>query len=267
MGNCQRSSSKWIITVEATYLYNAWGELLSSSGVNNLHNVNPLRYRGKYFDQSTGLYYLQSRFYDPMIGRFINWDGLLSTGQGFLGLNMFTFCLNNPVNLEDQDGYRGTPATQNGRNRPAAILAHRRMIARINARVRARNGIPPRTTRPGNNLVTQVRTSLGRAVNTTAQRVSGTSTTANATATRQAEPVFDRCAPVQICDQWRRSQQDSFNRVADPITVVAALCLALLGVAIAVPGGIAVSVAVGFTLAFVGAVLAIHATGRVFNWW
>ncbi len=53
--------------------------------------------------RDTGLYYLQSRYYDPAIGRFINADSYASTGQGFLGCNMFAYCLNNPVNY--LDGY------------------------------------------------------------------------------------------------------------------------------------------------------------------
>ena len=89
-----RRASDGIIV--AVYDYNAWGEVLFSSGWMAQHN--PLRYRGKYFDNSTGLYYLQSRFYDPVVGRFINADGYVSTGQGILGFNMFTYCLNNPVN-------------------------------------------------------------------------------------------------------------------------------------------------------------------------
>ena len=51
-----------------------------------------------------GLYYLQSRYYNPTIGRFLNADAFVSTGQGFLGNNMFVYCLNNPVNFVDRDG-------------------------------------------------------------------------------------------------------------------------------------------------------------------
>ena len=68
---------------------------------------NPLRYRGKYYDSALGMYYLQSRYYDPGIGRFINGDAFVSTGQGLLGYNMFAFCLNNPVMLSDHTGYWG----------------------------------------------------------------------------------------------------------------------------------------------------------------
>ena len=66
---------------------------------------NPLRYRGCYWDSLLGMYYLQSRYYDPVVGRFINADAFMSTGMGLLGYNMFAYCLNNPVNFIDPDGY------------------------------------------------------------------------------------------------------------------------------------------------------------------
>ena len=52
----------------------------------------------------TGFYYLQSRYYDPVVQRFLNADGLISTGQGILGYNMFAYCGNNPVNYCDPSG-------------------------------------------------------------------------------------------------------------------------------------------------------------------
>ena len=55
-----------------------------------------------------GLYYLQSRYYNPEIGRFINADALVSTGKGFIGNNMFAYCLNNPISLSDSNGLRPT---------------------------------------------------------------------------------------------------------------------------------------------------------------
>ncbi len=65
---------------------------------------NPLRYRGYVYDRETGLYYLQSRYYNPKIGRFINADAFTSTGQGLLGNNMFAYCRNNPVCRIDISG-------------------------------------------------------------------------------------------------------------------------------------------------------------------
>ncbi len=64
-------------------------------------SINPLRYRGYYYDTETGFYYVQSRYYDPIVKRFINADSYASTGQGFLGYNMFAYCGNNPVNMID----------------------------------------------------------------------------------------------------------------------------------------------------------------------
>jgi RHS repeat-associated protein len=69
----------------------------------NLGLHNPLRYRGYVYDRETGLYYLQSRYYNPTIGRFINVDGQFTTGD-LTGLNMFAYCGNNPVNRTDPTG-------------------------------------------------------------------------------------------------------------------------------------------------------------------
>ena len=87
---------------KAEYTYDAWGRILTATG--DLAAVNPLRYRGYFYDTETGLYYLQSRYYDPTVKRFINADSYGSTGQGFLGYNMFAYCLNNPINSSDPSG-------------------------------------------------------------------------------------------------------------------------------------------------------------------
>ncbi len=88
------------------YFYDAWGNIIRIGGTmaNTLGQDNPLRYRGYVYDQETGLYYLQSRYYNPQVGRFINADALASTGQGVLGNNMFAYCQNNPVNYQDPTG-------------------------------------------------------------------------------------------------------------------------------------------------------------------
>ena len=75
-----------------------------SSQPNHIANVNPIRYRGYYYDTESGLYYLKSRYYDPVTCRFINADGYISTGQGLLSTNMFAYCGNNPVNRKDPTG-------------------------------------------------------------------------------------------------------------------------------------------------------------------
>ena len=93
----------------ATYEYDAWGNILSSSG--RLAEINPLRYRGYYYDNETGFYYLQSRYYDPANRRFISADSYQSTGQGFVGTNMFAYCNNNTPIYSDPTGHALKPLT------------------------------------------------------------------------------------------------------------------------------------------------------------
>ena len=88
----------------AQYTYNAWGEILDISG--DMAAINPLRYRGYYYDTETGFYYLQSRYYDPVNHRFINADSYASTNpMDAISCNMFAYCENNPVNLSDNSGH------------------------------------------------------------------------------------------------------------------------------------------------------------------
>ena len=100
--NAQSDIVKLIDKTGATvveYRYDSWGKLLSTSGslASTLGKNNPFRYRGYVYDEETGFYYLQSRYYNPEVGRFISSDVLLSTGQGVLGHNAYAYCGNNPV--------------------------------------------------------------------------------------------------------------------------------------------------------------------------
>ena len=89
-----------------TYTYDAWGNLLEIGGTmaSTLGTLNPLTYRSYTYDHETRLYYLQTRYYNPEVGRFISADTLVATGQGMLGNNMFAYCLNNPVCRKDISG-------------------------------------------------------------------------------------------------------------------------------------------------------------------
>jgi len=93
-------------TQVVSYSYDAWGNILSITGTkaDTIGKYNPLRYRGYVYDTESKLYYLQSRYYDPAIGRFINADTFATTGQGLLGNNMFAYCGNNSVNNIDPLG-------------------------------------------------------------------------------------------------------------------------------------------------------------------
>ena len=101
-------------TIKCRYTYDSWGKVLSVVGPNgtpsltdhtNPANINPFRYRGYYYDAENQLYWLQSRFYDPNTGRFLNADSQLNLKDGFTGTNLFVYCGNNPVNRVDYTGH------------------------------------------------------------------------------------------------------------------------------------------------------------------
>ena len=101
-------------TAVVEYAYDAWGDVFSVTGTEaaTLGVINPIRYRGYYFDTDTEFYYLNSRYYDPEIRRFINADIYISTGDGFIGYNMYAYCLNNPVMYADYTGESAVSALQ-----------------------------------------------------------------------------------------------------------------------------------------------------------
>lgn len=100
-----------IITKEgtrvATYVYDAWGnhEVISHAGY-DIGYVNPIRYRGYYYDSETQLYYLNARYYDSEVGRFISQDNISYLAPQMInGLNLYAYCGNNPVMNADPNGY------------------------------------------------------------------------------------------------------------------------------------------------------------------
>jgi RHS repeat-associated protein len=93
-------------TIVVNYEYDAWGNCISvidNSGI-GIAELNPIRYRSYYYDTETGFYYLQSRYYDPAIRRFINADGYVNANGDILGFNMYAYCGNNPVMYVDYTG-------------------------------------------------------------------------------------------------------------------------------------------------------------------
>ncbi len=108
----------------AKYEYDAWGKVIGvysaskndegkyvytlldeTENQTHIAIINPIRYRGYYFDTETKFYYLQSRYYNPEIGRFLNSDSISDSGAGVLGFNTFIYCANNPVNASDPSGH------------------------------------------------------------------------------------------------------------------------------------------------------------------
>ena len=93
-------------TQVVSYTYDTWGKLISTTGslASTVGVKNPYLYRGYTYDTETGLYYLQSRYYSPDWGRFINGDGYIGTPGELLSSNMFVYCGNNPINRADPSG-------------------------------------------------------------------------------------------------------------------------------------------------------------------
>ena len=92
-------------TVVGNYEYDAWGAVTLADS--DIAKANPIRYRGYYYDSETGYYYLQSRYYDPSICRFINADipEIAQLSKDFsVGTNLFAYCNNNPINYSDHNG-------------------------------------------------------------------------------------------------------------------------------------------------------------------
>ena len=113
--------------LQCKYNYDAWGnhrignarnELIydSATGViatgyeSHIAILNPIRYRGYYYDTETGLYYLQSRYYDATLCRFLNRDNVnYLEPESIHGLNLYTYCNNNPIMFADPSGHFAMP--------------------------------------------------------------------------------------------------------------------------------------------------------------
>ncbi len=96
-----------------TYIYDSWGKLLSIKGengndisndLNHIGNINPFRYRSYYYDLETGLYYLNHRYYNPELGRFISPDVVLGANEDILSYNLYAYVSNNPIVNYDKTG-------------------------------------------------------------------------------------------------------------------------------------------------------------------
>jgi len=88
------------------YAYDAWGNCTITLNTNGIATKNPIRYRGYYYDQDTGLYYLNARYYSPEWRRFISPDDTAYLDpDSFNGLNLYCYCNNDPVNYADPSGH------------------------------------------------------------------------------------------------------------------------------------------------------------------
>ena len=90
-----------------TYTYNSWGLLTNKTDTTtiNLSTINPFRYRSYYYDEETNLYYLNSRYYNPEWGRFVNADAIINSNYDTISQNLFVYTSNNFINYSDNDGF------------------------------------------------------------------------------------------------------------------------------------------------------------------
>ena len=98
----------------AKYSYDAWGVCTISQDSSDcgIATVNPFRYRGYYYDSEIGMYYLQTRYYNPTVGRFINADEaeILYACINVTDENLFSYCGNNPILGVDYEGHFSIPS-------------------------------------------------------------------------------------------------------------------------------------------------------------
>lgn len=91
--------------VVASYTYDSWGNhTVYNYSTDNIGDVNRFRYKGYYYDVETGLYYLNSRYYNPKLGRFISIDTDLDANNDILSNNLYLYCSNNHINYYDNNG-------------------------------------------------------------------------------------------------------------------------------------------------------------------
>ena len=97
--------------IVVNYTYDSWGKLLKVEGNTELGYRNPLRYRGYIADDETGLYYVGSRYYDPVVGRWISADDVAFVGleKNLQSYNVYGYCLNNPITRFDDNGKWSLP--------------------------------------------------------------------------------------------------------------------------------------------------------------
>ena len=92
-------------TLVGKYSYTAFGECIVKVNEGGIAEKNPIRYRGYYYDEEMSLYYLKSRYYDPVTGRFMTIDGIdYIDPETINGLNLYAYCGNNPVMRVDPNG-------------------------------------------------------------------------------------------------------------------------------------------------------------------
>ena len=117
----------------AKYKYDSWGNILSivdadnndvANDLTHIANINSFRYRSYYYDKETKLYYLNSRYYNPAWGRFVNADNIINSNNDLLSHNLYIYCSNDPINRVDSQGHGWLSNLWNGIKKIGAGIAN-----------------------------------------------------------------------------------------------------------------------------------------------
>ena len=127
--------------VIASYYYDAFGNIVEQSG----NFSNPYRYSGYIFDKESRLYNLNAHFYDASIARFMQEDTFLGNRNYPLSLNLYTYCVNNPLIYHDPTGHSTSSSQQRDKIQAAcnAYLDGKITRKELDRIAQQNNGIAP----------------------------------------------------------------------------------------------------------------------------
>ncbi|WP_320973895.1 RHS repeat-associated core domain-containing protein [Dysgonomonas capnocytophagoides] len=229
-------------------MYDAWGNITSQSG--SMATVNPIRYRGYYYDEESGFYYLQSRYYDPKTGRFINADSLISGDMTCT--NLYVYCGNNPVIRTDPSGLLWEEILN-------AIETAAKIVAQVTAKAAASAAAAANNTSTtvvmGGGIYRQIPNGLASALTAQSNSLSAISTGAGVTgkiAGIASVGIAAIDATIKVYDNFNNDDLSLSRKISDSVVDVgvtagsiwgAGSIGAAVGSAIPIPG---VGTAVGF---------------------
>ena len=113
------------------YRYDSWGKILAITDVNDnnitdqnhIGHINPFRYRSYYYDNETNLYYLNNRYYSPILRRFLNSDNIIGSNENIMSYNLYSYCNNNPISQFDFNGTSFSSITSKIMNNFKAVVS------------------------------------------------------------------------------------------------------------------------------------------------
>ena len=150
------------------YKYDTWGRVVGMEGSAYgqwVGSLNPFRYRGYYYDDESGMYYLTTRYYNPEWCRFLNADGIICANQDLMSFNLFVYCSNNYVNYCDPSGAFDIWSAINPLNksiRSSAILFSEAIFGDGSKKTYGPNSVLSKTLSKSRLMMEELKKPLGR---------------------------------------------------------------------------------------------------------